>query len=341
MSKFTYDPHFKNFSDSLQYMLQDTCFGSSNFTELQKKQVESLIKAEKDFKKILQNDSRGKKAYQAFLNFIWKCGKNEGRNTLVSRPYFRERHSSFAKGISKALRTKNIKMMFKFNINYLFIDFSLKAVNWGENSKITKAAKVVWKIRNEIIQQNLPLAISRARIFRHRTPNSHLSYMDLVQISSEGLISAVDKFVPPYTTVFRGVIIGRIVGDLIVNYSEKMLHFYPSDKRKIYRANKVQKNNEDNFEQISRLVNEGPKLDSVTNPDEIHRLILASSHWSLDSPVPNSGVEPESFADKLIDETKRPDILMEQSEIKTRLIDSIKQLNILEQKLLKMQGVGQ
>lgn len=174
-------------------------------------------------------------------------------------------------------------------MNFPFISFALKVVNWGPNSKITKAANEVYEIRKEIIELNMPLAISRARIFKQKTPDSHLTYMDLVQISMEGLVNAVDKFVLPYTPVFRSVIIGRIVGDLIENYSDTMLHFYPSDKRKIYRANKAQRHQKEvDYDTLSDTVNSGVKLDNPTTPDEIHHLVKASSHFSLDSTVPEA-----------------------------------------------------
>ena len=126
----------------------------------------------------------------------------------------------------------------------------------------------------------MPLAISQARVFRHNTPESHLTYMDLNQISFEGLINAVDKFVLPYTSVFRSVIIGRVKGDLIENYSETPVHFYPSDKRKIYRANKAKKGltkDDINYTDLANTVNNnGPKLPTPTDSSEIMNLLAAS-----------------------------------------------------------------
>ena len=63
--------------------------------------------------------------------------------------------------------------------------------------------------------------------------------MDLIQIGTLGLIAGIDKYYGEYQVVYRSVIIGRIVGYYIENYSSTLIHFYPSDKRKIYKANKI------------------------------------------------------------------------------------------------------
>ena len=181
-------------------------YGSTDedFTQKQKRQVEALINAEKQFKKILQKDCRGHLVYKAFINFIVKD------NILAARPYFRERQSAFSSGISPAIRKGKYKRLYKFNINFPFISFCLQILPWKPGSRVRKAANLVFKLRKELIELNMPLAISRARIFKQKTPSSHLSYMDLVQIAMEGLINAIDKFVLPYTPVFRSVIIGRL-----------------------------------------------------------------------------------------------------------------------------------
>jgi RNA polymerase sigma factor (sigma-70 family) len=345
MANFQYDAHFRQFAKSLQDLLLGEGGFDDEFTKKQKEQVENLVKLEKEFKKILLAHCRGLTVYKKFINFIWQSGKDHRRNTLVARPYFRERQSNFSKGISPAIQKRKFKKLSQFSINFPFIVFALNCINWPPKSKIRKAAKAVQVARNQIIQQNMPLAISRARIFRQKTPESHLSYMDLVQISMEGLVNAVDKFVPPYTTVFRSVIIGRIVGDLIDNYSEKMIHFYPSDKRKIYRANKAQKHQiAEDYESLARTVNSGPELENPTNSGEIHQLLMASSHFSMDTPTPEQGqdksADESTLSDKYPeDEDNRPDVVFENNELRTKLYEVIKTFTILENKFLKMKGI--
>lgn len=343
MAKFTFDKHFKFFSQSLQELILGYGVDDEDFTKAQKAQVENLIKLERKFKKMLQQDSRGHLAYKKFIEFIWRSGKDSRRNTLAARPYFRERQGVFSKGISPAIQKKKFKRLYRFNINLPFIAFVLNAVPWGKNSKIRKAASEVYLARKGLIEKNMPLAISRARIFRQKTPESHLSYMDMVQISMEGLINAVDKFVLPYSPVFRSVVIGRATGDLIESFSDKMLHFYPSDRRKIYRANKALKDRKDlGYDGLAEAVNDGTVLENPTNPAEIHSLMLASSHFSLEMPAPSNGERTNegTLADIVpADDSIRPDVIVENNQLAVALKSAYKNLNTLEVKYLRMKGV--
>ncbi len=118
-----------------------------------------------------------------------------------------------------------------------------------------------------------------------------------------------------------------------------MIHFWPSDKRKIYRANKVNKNEELSLEQIADVVNSGPKLITDTTPNEIMHLKLAASPLPIDAPV---GLESNnSFADIVESrEELRPDILFEDLEEKNNLNKAYNALTVFEKKLLKMKGLG-
>jgi hypothetical protein len=96
----------------------------------------------------------------------------------------------------------------------------------------------------------MPLAIAQAKQFWHKAPSAtkdtRFSFMDFVQIAADGLMSAVDKFVlpggleanPALIRVWRAVAIGRMKGNFIEMFSETTIHFFPQDKRKLYRANK-------------------------------------------------------------------------------------------------------
>jgi DNA-directed RNA polymerase specialized sigma subunit len=323
--------------------------GDQNWTERQRKQVNKLVACELEFRRALKKHKLGEAAYLAFVEYIL----NDRRNILAARPYFRERQTEFSEGISLAIKNKEIKKLFKFDINYPFISFVLKAINFPPDSRVAEAAQEVYKIRKEIIELNMPLAISRARIFRGKTPESHLEYMDLVQISMEGLINAVDKFVLPYSPVFRSVIIGRITGDLIEGNSETLLHFWPLDKRKIYRANKSLNKNkrnslngEGNFDQLSQDVNTGPKLSSPTNPAEIQQLISAATGvLSLDVDIQQMGDGREMGNDgSLMDrfaapEDTQPDVRYERTELSHVLYNAIETLSKFEIKFLKLKGI--
>lgn len=344
MANFTYDPHFIKFRKSLENMLAGATAtsntGKDEFTKKQKKLVESLVAEEKRFRKLLINHSNGVKAYRKFIDYILE----DRKNILAARPFFRERQTEFSKKISPAIKSRKEKDLARFNINYTFIDFILKCMPWPKNGKIWKKANEIKAIREEIILQNLPLAISRATLFKKKTPENHLNFMDLNQISFEGLINAVDKFVLPYTTVYRSVIIGRISGDLIENYSETMMHFYPSDKRKIYRANKINKGSKvddiQSFDTLADHVNvEGPKLDSPANGPELQGLISAVSALSLDSPLDGEFGKP-FIGEQEAPESTRPDKKMEDMEMRTELLQAYNTLSVLELKILKAKGLS-
>ena len=345
MAKFTYDAQFIDFCANLEQAIarfEEKPTSEKEFTALQKKQVEALVKAERFFKKTLQQDARGLKAYKAFIAFITE----DRRNILAARPYFRERQAIFSKGISPAIRSQNPKKLYKYNINYTFIELILRTIPFAPNSRVVRAAKEVKRIRQELITKNIPLAISRARIFRQKTPESHLTFMDLNQISFEGLINAVDKFVLPYSKVFRSVIIGRVTGDQIAGLSESLIHFWPDDKRKIYRANKANRGKKEiNFEETAASVNSGPELKHATDASEIQHLMAANSHSSLDAPigesVGNDEEDQDTFGDRFpAAEGTQPDVLVEENDLYQSLYEAIGQLEVIEQKLIKMKGMN-
>lgn len=337
------DSHFRNFAASLEAVIAGYGSDDEDFTAKQKKQVELLVDCERQWRKALIKDWRGPLVYRDFVKYIL----DERRNILAARPYFRERQDIFKTKISPLLRNRQEKSLYQFDINYPFIAFAMKARKFGTNSKVQKLATAVKDIRKEIIELNLPLAISRARIFRNKVPQSHLEYMDLVQISNEGLIAAVDKFVLPYSPVFRAVIIGRITGNLIDDYSDTMLHFYPSDKRKIYRANKLQKQTAVNvsWDDVAEQVNKGVENQHKTSASEVRQLMQAASHVSMNSSAPSmtgnekQDVRPSETSIYAADESQKPDVIVENAELKDVLSESIRGLTCLERKLLRLKGV--
>lgn len=218
VSDFDAEAHFRFFGQTLRVKIME----STKLTERQrfarqKEQFERLWGLEEEFRRRLIAHRWGQGTYQKFLHYITE----ERRNILAARPFFRERQTMFTKRISRALRKGNVLDLYRFRFNFGFMAFALKAYPWagpGGSSRIVEIGKELWDLRRQIVEENLPLSINRARIFYGRTPKSHLSLMDEVQASANGMLSAVDKMCPPFTRVFRGVAIGRMVGNMIEDY---------------------------------------------------------------------------------------------------------------------------
>ena len=334
------DAHFSVFASSLEALLsRHDMPDRKNLDTHQCGQIEDLVAAEIVFRNQLQKQKLGRKIYAGFIDYVRK----ERRNILAARPYFRERDSVFREKISGALAAGNPDGLYTYGINAIFIQFVLSKYGHRLNptGPLIRYANKVLKIRSDIVEQNLPLAISKAKKFYSSTPKSpHMDRMDLMQVSSEGLISAVDKFVLPYTPRFRAVVIGRSTGNLIGNYSETLIHFYPGDRRKIYQANKARRKTQD-LDKLVEIVNTNLPMELQTNADEIQQLMNASSHLSLDQPLTSSkdGREASTYSDYTIDAQALPDEVAERNDLHNKLLKSVSALSIYERKVLACMGM--
>jgi RNA polymerase sigma factor (sigma-70 family) len=286
---------------------------------------------------------------------------DEKRNILSARPYFRERQTLFTPRMIPVFKRRHAGGLHRFHFNHSFIRFVMTRRNWAEapnkalTKKILKINQQIVDLRSEIATMNLPLAISRARIFFSWTPQSHLQYMDLVQISAEGLLAAIDKFCLPFSRVFRSVCIGRITGDFIEGYNQTSLHFYPQDKRKIYKAAKLRARQTGpiDFEELADRINaeqaevngETPggevRVPIHTDASEISRLLMATALVSADAKPRNGQDEdmPSIVESVASDESLRPDVRVEASEAHNVLQAAISELPMKQQKLFRMRGI--
>ncbi len=333
------DPHFRTFASSLEAAIE-RCGESDgeDFLTRQKRQVDTLVALEKEFKETVIASANGERIYAAFVKFI--C--DDRRNILDARPYFRERQGTFTQQISKALRRRNAKGLYRFRFNFRFVQFVMNLREWKPKSMVTKLARAIAEVRNELITMNMPLAISRARIFYGRTPKAHLTYMDFIQIACEGLMSGIDKFVPPFSKAFRAVAIGRMTGNFIEQYSETSIHFFPVDKRKIYRANKLMGRSVDagDYDQLADKVNNGVEPAHRTNASEIANLMAAASTVSTDTPIGDDEEETVRVADRFAAPADcQPDVIYEKTSTMRRLALAVATLTPFEQKLLRLKGI--
>lgn len=341
----TGDEHFKQFAHSLEAVIEK--YGPiEDLYELQRRELNELIGLEAEFRDTLQKHKEGSAVYSEFVHFICEIKKN----ILDARPYFRERQKLFTKSISGVFKSRTHEELYPFRINYRFVLFVMEARKWGKKSKLQKIFDKITALRTEILEINIPLGISRARVFYSRTPKSHLSYMDLIQIAMLGTISGIDKYTPGddgivVPRIFRSTVMGRIGGDTIANYSETLLHFYPVDARKIYRANKAVRKfvDEIDFEKLATTVNADVDPSHLTNSSEIADLMSAASCLSLDiKPTPNEEVKDKNLVGQwdVAPESARPDVQFENQEATNVLLDAFSKLTIFEQKFLRLRGIS-
>jgi len=333
---FKNDLHLRQFGKDLKVLLAKR---PENTTELQKKQLETLVALEKRYRKAVIADPMGKRVYEGFVSFI--C--DERRNILVARPFFRVRQTTFTNKISKALKARNTKELSRYHFNFQFIRFIMRFHDWPKDGEIYMLYDQIVALRIEILEMNMPLAINRTGIFWRCASVGHLSYMDFVQIASEGFLSAIDKYVLPYSKVFRSVAIGRMVGNFIAETSETLMHFYPNEKRKLYRANKVVRKHKGvsvDFDSLANEINTGAAREHITTPSEIADLMSAASLISSES-----GTESEVRAGGILSASEspsilRPDVMVEHMDLMTHLTDAMEELSALEVKLLKLRGIS-
>ncbi len=342
----SYDEHFRAFAQRLDAAIQrrgempDT---REEFVKRQRQQVERLDRLEEEFRRALIRHPWGPNVFREFVGFI----RDKKRNILDARPFYRERQDMFTNEISVALHKRHHIGLFKFHFNFQFVLFAMQAKKWPHGSKVAILGRAVKAARAELIEMNAPLAIAQATKFYKKTPRSHMTRMDLIQVAMEGLTSGVDKYSGPYEPdLYPQVLIGRITGDLIEAYSQTMVHFYPSDKRKLYNANKAMRefsvDQNVDFKGLAHHINRTAKPQYKTNSDEIAGLVAAASTVSADSQPSNLEGEPgDGTIDRYADEAdKQPDVQFERAEVHHALMAGIARLSILEQKVLRLRGVA-
>lgn len=338
MAAFEQDDHFELYTALLTSKLGK--LKNRNSILQQKEKVERLVALETEFREALKLHPAKSEVMAAFVHLVRK----EHRKILLAQPYFRERSEVFNENISDMFFRNSGDEMLNFHLNGFFVQwYLLKFRQKHEPHPMFAVADELMKQRADIIETNLPLAISRARLFWKKTQRSHLSYMDIMQTASEGLINAVDKYVLPFGVSFRSVICGRITGDLISAYSRPVISFAPKDAKRLYHANKsirFASSPEDLVERMNVNLPDNCK----TNPDEIRVLMNAASHCSINSPMnSNEGTEAprqkDSYANHLkADDSVRPDIQAEQNDMQAKLLVMVTQLPVLARKVLAMRG---
>jgi len=349
MAKIEIDKHFKLFASNLEQALEKyEAVEDEALLAHQREQIRRLVSLETKLREVLIKHPWGPGVYKDFIKFI----RDKRKNVLAARPYFRERQGVFTRHISVALMNRNDKALYRYRFNWSFVDYVLNARKWPQGGKVASLAREIASARQELLEQNLPLAISQARIFWAGTPKSHLSYMDVVQIQCQALLLAIDKFVPPNDKrmsekaslaafrVFRAVAIGIMRRDRVNAYSETLIHFYPKDKAIIYRALKILRKTvgDVDYDKLAKEVNKELDNEKIkTNGKEVAGLVAGASTISADfSPDPDG----ETIIDTYPEEHEtRPDTMMEEHQALTTMRVASENLSLLDKKLLRLKGV--
>lgn len=349
MAKIEIDKHFKLFANNLeQALIKYEAVPEEELLAHQREQIRKLVALETKLREILITHPWGPGVYKDFIKHI--CDKR--KNILAARPFFRERQGVFTRHISVALKNRNDKALYRYRFNWSFVDYVLNARKWPEGGKVATVAREIAAVRQELLEQNLPLAISQARIFWANTPKSHLSYMDIVQIQCQALLLAIDKFVPPNDKrmsekaslaafrIFRAVAIGIMRRDRVNAYSETLIHFYPKDKAIIYRALKALRKvvGEVDHEKLAKDVNRELDNEKIkTTGKEVAGLIAGASTVSADfSPDPDGDTIIDTYPE---DQENRPDTMMEDQQAMSAMRVAADDLSLLDKKLLRLKGI--
>lgn len=305
------------------------------FLRFQIDQGDALVALEAEFReKLVAMPAMGQRVYRRFIKE--RCDAS----VLTARPYFRARQKIFAAEIGPAMERADVAVVQTHCINYRFIRWVLRTFRL--RAEFHDLAQRIVRQRGNMAILILPLALSRLRIFWGRTPRSHNGYLDLMDVAVEGCMAAIDKFVAPFTRTFRAVVIGRISTYLIDAYSQTQTHFYPGDKRMLYRANKLVRQVGgtglealDYEDLVMRIRREHPDEQIITTPEGLASMMQAASSVSLDSGP--AGVfravrERPTMA-------ASPAEAAEQQELQACLQEGLRLTSLVERKVLQLLGM--
>jgi len=348
MSKYKFDDSFYNLANGISTILEDNKFeehDSMKDWEIQKEQIENLMKYEVEFKKSIYKSVQTREIYK---HFIITTVKN---NILSARPFFREQAKMFSSQITPAIKEGDFETLKTFKINYKFIKLIRESWKGSFPKRAQKYYDLIIETRRLLVENSLPLAVNIGKRFFKSVPKSHLELLDVINICVLGLISGVDKYsAEEYTRVFRSVCIGRMKGGMVEDYSQTLMHFYPSDKKILYKANILR--NREGLEDIYKLTK---RLNEVLEEDRLEgkntfkedvtvadlmRLMHGSSTVSADSTVEDDGDgETTNVYTYTADDAESQEECLVKKDLMAKIIDSCDDLNTIETKILKLKGV--
>jgi RNA polymerase sigma factor (sigma-70 family) len=286
---------------------------------------QSLMKTEKEFRDMLLSTPEGLKTYDDFVSYI----VDDVGNILHAQIFFRERQHIFYRKTSKAFKDRKSRHLHNFRINYRFAKWTIESYRGPNKRKLGFLLKKIIKARRQLCENNLPLPINRAKKFWFKVPELHLQYMDHIQNANEGLLEAIDKFVPS-EGAFGHLTVGRVTLNLMTDQNSTLIKFSPKERRILYRANNAKnKENMTEDEEVTDYVNQ--KFKGVSK-EEIERIAnAAQTPTSLDAPDQFGNPGWDSFASPV-----QPSEVVEASDTMAKLRLALSKLSIADRKIIRL-----
>jgi RNA polymerase sigma factor (sigma-70 family) len=221
------NPLFKKFIPELKTVLKENTDAKVG---VRRDLLGQLFGFEDKFRETLLSTDKGQALYEDFVEFIVKVKGNK----LTYSVYFREEGDGLLKSIDRIFEQGDLAMLRGFKINYMFARWVIDNYRGPKRKVLIGIYDQLCAVRKTLCEQNLPLAINRAKIFFMKRQD--LDYMDVIELASEGLLHAIDKF-----TLSRGdfadVAIGRMMVHMDDECSKTSIKLSPKDRRTLYRYN--------------------------------------------------------------------------------------------------------
>lgn len=288
-----------------------------------------LFKLENDFKQILLETEKGRSMYDKFITYILETKGN----LLDSRLYFRERQHQFAEKVYPAIRRKSAEGLHELRINIYFINWVLENYPHKPRKELYIIAEEVNKLRQKMLEDNLPSVVHSVRVFCNRCLFSHLDYMDFIQNASIGFLSAVDQYEPPYQKNFGSVVTSRMKESMMEDHNSTLLFVEQQNRRILYRIRKVQQKmglvEEElisEFGRVRKFVHESFEKKTDDEIKDIMGVMNMTSFYDIHAK--DESVEGTALGDN------NPEQLMIQTNTSNALINAVEHLTLFEKKLL-------
>jgi hypothetical protein len=164
--------------------------------------------------------------------------------------------------------------------------------------------------------------------------------MDIINASVAGLCIGVDKWVGPFKTVFRSVCLSRMKSNIMDIYNQTFLHYYPSDKKIIYKSNLLKsrekiKDQKKLLDAVNNYLEENNDKRVLEN-HELQNLLNGSSLESIEVSATEEGF---SIYDTYIDENNDTEKNIEKLDILKQALVNCENLLIIERKIIRLKGV--